>query len=282
MTSKDITIVITTYKSEEKIENCLNSINSEIKVIIVENSNNVKFKTKIEKLFPNVECVLTKENLGYGRANNIGLKMVQSKYSLILNPDTILDKEAINNFFNFIKINENFAILGPTQNENLLGVEDSKNIHTNFFEAESVKGFAMFLNMVKFNNIGFFDENFFLYLEEIDLCKRIKQINEKIFINENIKIFHYGGKSVDQTFSHEIELVRNWHWMWSFFYYNKKHSNYFYAFLIILPKFFSALFKSIFYKFFFKNKKSEIYSKRLSGIFNSIIGKTAWYRSTLD
>ena len=177
MTSKDITIVITTYKSEEKIENCLNSINSEIKVIIVENSNNIKFKTKIEKLFPNVECVLTKENLGYGRANNIGLKMVQSKYSLILNPDTILDKEAINNFFNFIKINENFAILGPTQNENLLGVEDSKNIHTNFFEAESVKGFAMFLNMVKFNNIGFFDENFFLYLEEIDLCKRIKQIN---------------------------------------------------------------------------------------------------------
>jgi N-acetylglucosaminyl-diphospho-decaprenol L-rhamnosyltransferase len=282
MTSKDITIVITTYKSEEKIENCLNSINSEIKVIIVENSNNIKFKTKIEKLFPNVECVLTKENLGYGRANNIGLKMVQSKYSLILNPDTILDKEAINNFFNFIKINENFAILGPTQNENLLGVEDSKNIHTNFFEAESVKGFAMFLNMVKFNNIGFFDENFFLYLEEIDLCKRIKQINEKIFINENIKIFHYGGKSVDQTFSHEIELVRNWHWMWSFFYYNKKHSNYLYAFLIILPKFFSALFKSIFYKFFFKNKKSEIYSKRLSGIFNSIIGKSAWYRSTLD
>ena len=101
----------------------------------------------------------------------------------------------------------------------------------------------MFLNMSKFSNIGFFDENFFLYLEEIDLCRRIKKINEKIYIDENIKIFHHGGKSVDQIFSHEIELTRNWHWMWSFFYYNKKHFGYFYSLIITLPKLFSSLFK---------------------------------------
>ena len=50
MTSKDLTIIITTYKSEEKIENCLNSIDSRIKVIIVENSDNEKFKINIEKI----------------------------------------------------------------------------------------------------------------------------------------------------------------------------------------------------------------------------------------
>ena len=136
----------------------------------------------------------------------------------------------------------------------------------------------MFLNMSKFLNIGFFDENFFLYLEEIDLCKRTKKANEKIYIDENIKIFHYGGKSVNQAFSHEIELTRNWHWMWSFFYFNKKHYNFFYALILIMPKLFSAILKS----FIYRNKKKEIYRKRLSGMFSSIAGKTSWYRSTLD
>ena len=140
----------------------------------------------------------------------------------------------------------------------------------------------MFLNIEKFFKIGFFDENFFLYLEEIDLCKRVKNNNGKIFINPNIKIFHYGGKSVNQSLSYETELIRNWHWMWSLFYYNKKHFNYFYSLIMVLPKFFSALFKSFFYKFVFNNKKSKIYSRRLSGLFNSIIGKSSWYRSTLD
>jgi N-acetylglucosaminyl-diphospho-decaprenol L-rhamnosyltransferase len=282
MTNKDLTIVITTYKSEEKVEDCLNSVDPSIKVIVIENSNNKKFKADIENKFPNVECILTNDNLGYGRANNIGLKKVKTKYSLILNPDTVLRKETLNNFFIFLKKNINFAILGPSQNENSLELEDSNINCSNLLEVKSVKGFAMFLNMSKFSDIGFFDENFFLYLEEIDLCRRIKKNNEKIYIDENIKVFHYGGKSVDKIFSHEIELTRNWHWMWSSFYFNKKHFNYFYAFLIVLPKFFSAFLKSIFYKLIFKNKKSEIYKKRFSGLFNSIIGKPSWYRPTLD
>jgi N-acetylglucosaminyl-diphospho-decaprenol L-rhamnosyltransferase len=278
MTSKDLTIIITTYKSEEKIENCLNSIDSRIKVIIVENSDNEKFKINIEKKFLNVQCILTNENLGYGKANNIGLKKVETKYSLILNPDTVLAKETIDNFFIFLKKNLDFAILGPSQNEKLLEMETKEYAHSNLFEVESIKGFAMFLNMSKFLNIGFFDENFFLYLEEIDLCKRTKKANEKIYIDENIKIFHYGGKSVNQAFSHEIELTRNWHWMWSFFYFNKKHYNFFYALILIMPKLFSAILKS----FIYRNKKKEIYRKRLSGMFSSIAGKTSWYRSTLD
>jgi N-acetylglucosaminyl-diphospho-decaprenol L-rhamnosyltransferase len=278
MTSTDLTIVITTYKSEDKIEDCLKSIDPSIKVIIVENSSNEKFKSKIEDKYKNVECFLTNDNLGYGRANNIGLAKVRTKNSLILNPDTILEKDTINNFFKFLKKNINFALLGPSQNENLTDTENYEYNDSNLFEANSIKGFAMFLNMSKFSNIGFFDENFFLYLEEIDLCKRIKKINEKIYIDENVRVFHYGGKSVNQAFSYNIELTRNWHWMWSFFYFNKKHSNYFFALIIILPKLLSALFKSILYK----NKKSEIYRKRLSGLFNSIIGRPSWYRPTLD
>jgi N-acetylglucosaminyl-diphospho-decaprenol L-rhamnosyltransferase len=282
MSNVDLTIIITTYKSEEKVEDCLNSIDPCIQVIIVENSSNKKFKDDIEKKFKNVTCYLTNDNLGYGRGNNIGLKKTTSKYSLILNPDTILRKETINNFLNFLKKGINFAILAPSQNESSLDLKNVDHNHSNIIEANKIKGFAMFLNMSKFSEIGFFDENFFLYLEEIDLCKRIKNINEKIYIDENIKIFHHGGQSVNKVFSHEIELTRNWHWMWSLFYFNKKHSNYFYALIIILPNFFSALLKSFFYKFFKKNKKSEIYLKRLSGLINSIAGKPSWYRPSLD
>ena len=76
MSIQDITIVITSFKSDEKINDCLNSINRECKVLLIENSNDTEFKRRIEKKFTNVECILTGENLGYGAANNIGLKVV--------------------------------------------------------------------------------------------------------------------------------------------------------------------------------------------------------------
>ena len=282
MTNKELTVIITTFRSEDKIESCLNSIDSNIRVIVVENSSNQKFKNYIENKYSNIECILTNENLGYGKANNIGLKKAKTKYCLILNPDTILEKEAIEKFISCAHENKNFYIIAPKQFKKEYLKNNTTKDHFTLFETDQVEGFAMFLNIEKFFKIGFFDENFFLYLEEIDLCKRVKNNNGKIFINPNIKIFHYGGKSVNQSLSYETELIRNWHWMWSLFYYNKKHFNYFYSLMMVLPNFFSALFKSFFYKFIFNNKKSKIYSRRLSGLFNSIIGKSSWYRSTLD
>ena len=277
MTNKDITIIIATFKSENKIDECLKSIDSDIRVIVVENSKNQKFKTYLENKYQNVECELTNDNLGYGKANNIGLRKVKTKYSLVLNPDTLLKKKTIINFFNFITKNINFAILEPLQNNYIV-----ENNYSNLLETDAVKGFAMFLNMEKFSNIGFFDENIFLYLEEIDLCKRIKNINEKIYLDTSIEILHAGGKSVNEKFSYEVELTRNWHWMWSLFYFNRKHFNFPYALLIISPRFISAFVKCIFYKLVSNNKKKEIYSKRLSGLINSILGRSSWYRPTLD
>jgi GT2 family glycosyltransferase len=277
MTNKDITIIITTFRSEDKIDMCLNSIDREIKVIVVENSNNEAFKNYLQNKYQNVECELTNDNLGYGKANNVGLKKVKTKYSLILNPDTTLNKDTIINFLIFLKKNINFAILGPSQNESTL-----KNDYSNLLEVNAVKGFAMFLNMEKFSKIGFFDENIFLYLEEIDLCKRVKKINEKIYLDQSIKIEHDGGKSVNETFSYEVELTRNWHWMWSLFYFNQKHFNFPYALLLVFPRFISAVIKSIFYKLTLNNEKKEIYLKRLSGLINSILSRPSWHRPTLD
>jgi N-acetylglucosaminyl-diphospho-decaprenol L-rhamnosyltransferase len=280
MTNKDLTIIIVAFNSEGKIQKCLNSVDSNFKVIVVENSQNSTFKNQLENNFPNVECILTGENIGYGKANNIALKKVQTKYSLILNPDTQLEKNALNNFINTSKINSNFAIIGPTEGQFTKKLEVEKK--EKLIEVDSIKGFAMFLNMEKFKEIGFFDENIFLYFEEIDLCKRVKKNNEIIFLDPSIKIFHDGGKSVNQDFSYKIELTRNWHWMWSTFYYHKKHYNFFNAFIKIGPKFFSALFKSLFYTLINNKKKKEIYFHRLSGIINSILGKSSWHRQTLD
>ena len=282
MTHKDLTVIITTFKSEEKIDSCLDSIDKNVRIIVVENSNNTSFKNYIESKYSNTECILTNENLGYGKANNIGLHKVNTKYCLILNPDTKLENGAINFFFSSAAKNENFHIIGPLQTKREFSkINNSKN-NLDLIETKQIEGFAMFLNMSKFSEIGFFDENFFLYLEEIDLCKRVTDIQGKIFIDPNIKIFHFGGKAVNKIFSHEVELTRNWHWMWSLFYYNKKHKNYFYALVLVLPNFFSALFKILFYKIIFQNRKSKIYLNRLSGLFNSIIGKSSWYRPTLD
>ena len=80
-------------------------------MIVVENSNRNEFKNQIEQNYNNVRCVLTKENLGYAKGNNIGLKEVKTNYALILNPDTLLDKEAILNFFQVLEKTKNLQLL---------------------------------------------------------------------------------------------------------------------------------------------------------------------------
>ena len=78
-----------------------------------------------------------------------------------------------------------------------------------------------------------------------------------------------------------MELSRNWHWMWSIVYFNKKHYGYLYSLVGISGKFFSAFLKLIFYSLIFRKSKQKIYYQRLSGMFNSILGKDSWYRPKL-
>ena len=91
----------------------------------------------------------------------------------------------------------------------------------------------MFLNMKNFEQVGFFDTNFFIYFEEIDLCKRLRSKNIKIYIDPSIQTHHLGGASHDERLNNQMELSRNWHWMWSTFYYHKKYKGFLFAFLLI-------------------------------------------------
>ena len=284
MSIKDITIVITSFKSDSRIKKCLNSIDKECEVINIENSNNLEYKKNIEKEFSNVKCILAGKNLGYGKANNIGLQKAKTKYALILNPDTELFPETLKNFLKVAQQNPDFAIIGPNIKENKKddSIEEKEKLSNlvslDVRSTNTVKGYAMFLNLSQFNEVGFFDENIFIYLEEIDLCKRLLKKRKKIYWCPNVLIYHEGGQSHDSSVNKEMELSRNWHWMWSTFYYNKKYKGFFISLIIILPKFCSAIFKILLYTLLFNKNKKEIYYHRYSGLINSIMGKSSWYR----
>ena len=89
----NITAVIVTYHTSEKIIlDCLNSINKDIKVLIIENSNTFINKKQVLSKFKNVEIVCTGKNLGYGAGNNFGINLAKTDYVLILNPDVVCDE----------------------------------------------------------------------------------------------------------------------------------------------------------------------------------------------
>ena len=188
-----------------------------------------------------------------------------------------MGKEAIKNFYISAKMIKDFWLIGPA-NDQMVNLTFEKE---NLKEVENLKGFAIFFNIEMFKN-NFFDENFFLYFEEIDLCKRVKKSKGKIFLDKNIIINHEGASSVNKNNEIELEKNRNWHWMWSTFYYHKKYKGFFLAFIITFPKLLSATIKTLFYSLIFNKRKKNIYQSRLSGIFNSIIGKKSWYRPALD
>ena len=282
----NLSIIIVTFKSEDVIHKCIQSIDSQINIIIIENSNNYQFKEELESTYTNVTCILTSKNLGMGAGNNIGIKKAKTDFVLILNPDVILETTTINELIIATQRIKNFAILAPISsdvnypNYKLL---DSKKIKTEeySFRVKSVDGFAMLFNKKQLDKImlnDYFDENFFMYLENDDLCKRINQINEDIYIVLNSRIKHLGGKGVNEKHKDEIELSRNWHWMWSKFYFNKKHYGYSKAFLDGLPKFISSLIKYFFYLLIKDKIKKKIYLNRASGFFNAAKNNTSWYR----
>ena len=128
----------------------------------------------------------------------------------------------------------------------------------------------MFINNKNCKKSNYFDENFFLYLEEIDLCKRLKKYGYKIYKLKNFMVKHLGGKSHNPKNKIEIEHQRNWHYLWSLFYFTKKHKGYLYALILTFRKFISALLKLLLY-YFINKKKYEIYKHRFLGLLSSYL-----------
>ena len=276
---KNITFIIVSFKSSHIIEKCIKSINSNIKIIIVENSENIHIKNYLENKFSNVEVIVAKENLGYGKGNNLGISKANTQYVFILNPDTTLEDNCLEELYKAqLILQDDFAILAPNFLNNY-GYFFNKNNdyrNQNLLEVDYVKGFAMLINLKKVNFEKIFDENFFLFLEEIDLCKRIKNDGGKIFVVQESKVQHSAKKASGDSLN--IELCRNWHWMWSLFYYNHKHFGVLTAYRVTIVKFISSVIKLFIALILFNKKNFLIYYYRLSGLLNAFFKKSAWLR----
>jgi len=287
ISGQNLTIVIVTLKSENIIDECIKSIDQNIPIIVVENSNNSEFKDKLESKYKNLKCVLSKSNLGMGTGNNIGINLSETDYVFIINPDVKLKNNTLNEIYSASKKLPEFSIISPiSTNENYPNYGNfnkikKAEINKSPFKVDYVDGFAMILNKKKFKD-GIFDENFFLYLENDDLCLRANKQGGSIYIIPEAKIDHSGAKTVDEKYRNEVELSRNWHWVWSKFYFNKKHFGLLKAIRENFLTFISAILKFLFYLIINNNFKKKIYFNRASGFYNALIGKSSWYRPNLN
>ena len=216
-----ISFIIPIYKSEKFISRCLSSISKNcndvaFEIIIVNNDkSNFNFPSEIKKI--NLE-----KNLGYGSACNRGAKIATEEILCFLNPDTeILDdaSEVINYFEN----NENAGIIGAklvtSENKtqpwcagkemkfcdlfrNKLGFSRSKKIWESSKEIECdwVSGACLFIRKNIFEELNGFDEKFFMYFEDMDLCKRTRNLGHKIIYFPKFHVKHFGGKSFSNKF----------------------------------------------------------------------------------
>ena len=258
---KDITFIIVSYKSESTIYDCLDSLPNDSKKVVIENSSNINLKKNLMIKYDNIEVIISK-NIGMGAGNNIGLRSCRTQFAYVLNPDTKLKKDTLKNLFKELSNLRDFTLASAINDNNRLPnykIIKSHSENKNILSVDRIDGFSMLFNLKKFTKSEFFDENFFLYLENDDLCLRVKKKKENIFIIKNALIYHKGSISHNK----ELEYLRNWHWMWSKFYFNKKHYGYLNAFIKIFFNLISAVFKYLIYNLVLNKHKKKIYKMRI-------------------
>ena len=293
-----IKIIIVTFESHFIINKTLNNL-KKFKVYIVENSNNINFKKKIESKFKNVTCLLSGSNIGYGSAINLALKKTNAKYYLILNPDCIVSEKTILELQSNLETENKMDVVAPLtiDKKNRVyrryGYFLSSKIKKNFFENDKFKqvdfviGCIFLIKAKIFKKIGFFDENFFMNYEEIDFFKRLRNSNYNIFINKKYKAKHLEGmssfskknKTQDIT---EYTKISKWHLAWGKFYYYKKNYNFFVTFIIFISFLFKSFCQYLYFTFTNQKSKKEIAKVFISGLLNSLIGRKSFKRPFTD
>ena len=290
----NLTVNILTYRTNEEIlKNCILSIDKSVKINLIENSTKLKNQLFFKKLNPNIKVFCTGKNLGYAAGHNFGLKNVKTKYVLILNPDLICKENYFKNIQKYLNNVSEYSIIGSQYEERkmnkpaygLFDVKTNNNdlpINENYLQkVDWVVGCSMLINLEKFNSRNLFDENFFLFFEETDLCKQIKLTGGNIYSSKALIIDHFGEKgsfATDKNNELEYIKLRNWHLMWSSFYYYKKNNNYFFALKNSLGSLIRSIFKTIFYSIVFNKLERTKYFYRFLGLYNSMLGNKSWYR----
>jgi GT2 family glycosyltransferase/predicted transcriptional regulator len=234
----DLCIVIVSYNVKFFIAQCLASVyessdtlNKEI--IVIDNDSSDKSVEFIETHFPKVRLVKNTENVGFSKANNQGFKLAQSEYILILNPDTILGKDTIQQCYDFLKSNEQYGAVGVKMTDGKgTYLPESKrslpNVLSSFFKftlihslfpkskffnhyylghlsenedhnIEVLTGAFIFTKKSVIDEVNGFDESYFMYGEDIDFCKKIIDSEKKIRYLSSAEIVHFKGESTHKN-----------------------------------------------------------------------------------
>ena len=175
----ELTAIVVTFKTDiTLLKNCLNSIDSRVKVIVVENSKNFVNKSEIENQYKNVKILCSGSNLGYGSGNNFGLDRTTTRYALILNPDVVCKKNYFKNIEKYIDDKVDFSIIGSQYKNNdewapcgyfnkkkTMDFDSKKD--PDLVEVDWVVGCSLLIDLDKFKSTKLFDENFFYFLKNL-------------------------------------------------------------------------------------------------------------------
>ena len=169
----NITFIIVTFKSEHIIHECIESLPKNSNIIVIENSNNQVLKKNLEEKYSKIKVVV-QENRGMGSANNKGINLCETDYAFVINPDVKFYKDTFQELINFSLKYNDYSILAPISDNAEYPnykIKNRKIINNDldYLSVDSVDGFAMLINKNKFNDNIYFDENFFLYLENDDV-----------------------------------------------------------------------------------------------------------------
>ena len=286
----DITIVIVSYNSFDLVKNYIKNLTRKIPILVIENSRDNNLKNYLEKNYKNVKVLIPKKNLGYGAGLNLGIKESKTEFVYCSTVDVVINN---NNFFlldKYKNILRNFGILAGTYHNQRIyknyEVKDPKIINKNLLkigikEVDVIFGSGFLLNkkILKEKKIlKLFDENIFLYFEDIDVSLRLRKNNLKLFVSNRVKFQNKDRRIVNLDYSLKYKLSRNWHYCWSKFYFYKKNYSYIYAVKKIFPNFLRAIKSLIINLIRINNSGISISIAQISGILNSIMLKSSFYR----
>ena len=271
--NNEITIVLISHKSKNLIINFVKNIYKKFNIIVIDNSNDVNLQKEIKKNYPNIIIKLIVNN-GYGSSINYASKLIKTKYFLISNPDVEgINEKNIQKFLSAAsKLDDNFSSLGPRYLNINSKSHVQSDINEKISEMKFISGACMFFKKKNFDLIGGFDENFFLYFEESDFCLRAHKKKKNYQLNE-ILINHKIGTSVtikNYKERKELENLYTWNFIWSKFYYYKKHYSYMIALLYFIPIIIRIIFRIIFFSYKGNKENTKKYKVRLEGLMTSI------------
>jgi GT2 family glycosyltransferase len=278
-----ITIVFLSFHSEHHIRKHILEIDKKFPIIIIDNARNFEFKKEIEEKYSHVRVVITKENIGWAAGMNLGIKESLTNYVMINSPDINISNDSIEKLLSEIAKVKNFALFAPTYldesiHKNYYKKFDAKDNFQDVLEVEWIDN-SFIINKEEIKNLGFFDENFFMYYENFDFCKKIFDSKKKMLVSKNIKFTHEGTSSVNKMFSFEVILSRNWHYNWSKYYFFKKNYGVFFALKKIFPNFLRSIRKIFIYKILLRdNIKFQFALAEFNGILQSVMSKPSNYR----